>query len=101
MDRPIPLGRNVVVWPDKDSAEAKTPGGIILPSVNGKDKTPYMRGVVIEKGKGDKYHDMKDVVKGDTVLFPRGAGRPQKFTNDMGDEVTYLFMDIDLIIAVL
>ena len=97
MERAIPLGTNVLVNPIDD--ERKTESGIIL-LTNSTDKSPFRKGAVEEKGGGNKWNDMTDVRKGDVVLYGHGAGVPVHRENDRGEDVTFLLIDYENLIAV-
>ena len=90
-----PLADKVVV--QRFEAEAKTPGGIVLP---GKAKEKSQKGKVVSVGKGKVLDNgivrKMQVKKGDTILFTSYAGTEVKI-----DGKEYLIMSEADIIAVI
>ena len=95
MKRLQPIGTHVLVVPFNE--ERVTEGGIIIPETHqGGDR----KGVVEEKGRGNKWEDMNDIKKGDIVTFGRNSGTAVNLPNDEGEIVTYLLLDIKQLIVV-
>jgi chaperonin GroES len=90
-----PLGERVVV--EREEAEAKTAGGIVLPD-SAKDKPT--RGVIVSVGDGRLLDDGSraplQVKVGDRILFSSYSGQEFK----LGDE-QYILMSEDEILAVI
>jgi chaperonin GroES len=90
-----PLGERVVV--EREEAETKTAGGIVLPD-SAKDKPT--RGVIVSVGDGRLLEDGSraplQVKVGDRVLFSSYSGQEFK----LGDE-QYILMSEDEILAVI
>lgn len=90
-----PLGERVVV--EREEAETKTAGGIVLPD-SAKDKPT--RGVIVSVGDGRLLDDGSraplQVKVGDRILFSSYSGQEFK----LGDE-EYILMSEDEILAVI
>jgi co-chaperonin GroES (HSP10) len=89
MKRLVPIGTQVLIIPI-DEGERKTAGGIIIPNMN---KNGYVKGVVKEKGNGNKWNDMNEIKKGDIVSYSRGAGITYRLPNEDGVLTNYILLD--------
>jgi len=92
-----PLGNRVVV--DREEAEEKTSGGIVLPDT-ARDKP--QQGKVLAVGEGRRNKDGKlqpvSVKVGDTVLFTSFAG--EEFRLDGGEKNVLLMREDDILAVV-
>ena len=100
MRKAIPLGCEVQLLPIEEK-ERKSAGGIILLENMIEDKSPFTQGVVVAKGNGDQFHDMKDLRVKDVVIFPRKGGREEWLENETGESVRYVFINIEKIVGVI
>ena len=93
MKKAVPLGTHVLVRPF-DENERKTSGGIIIPDDH---KGGDRKGVVEEKGSGDKWNDLSEIRKGDIVTFGRNSGIELLLPTESGEMVTFVIIDYKLL----
>ena len=96
MKRLVPIGTQGLIIPI-DEGERKTAGGIIIPNMN---KNGHVKGVVKEKGNGNKWNDMNEIKKGDIVSYSRGAGVQVTLPNEDGVDTDYVLLDYKQLVTV-
>ena len=96
MKRAIPIGTHLLVVPIREE-ERRSAGGIIIPNVVSGGQ---VKGVVKEKGDGDKWNDMMEIRRGDIVSYGRGAGVQVKLPNDDGVDTDYVLLDYKQLVTI-
>ena len=80
-----PTGTHILVLPAKD--DETHPSGLTLPKsiTMGKKLT---QGIIHQKGEGNQYNDMYDIIPGNRIYFRPGSGTLQEL-----EDVEYLILD--------
>lgn len=86
------LGEKVAILPVIQPSERVTASGIIIPKTAKDPNSHLCEGVVVAKGNGTPWNNMKEIRVGERVYYKKGSGEPYTEMNEKGDEVKYILI---------